>query len=255
MSSPYPYHLTPGGPELIKRALKKCAPAKPWNENSSLLYVGCRHGENALGLANVFPGRITAVDEDSEGVFFAKMRAMQTGISSRMIFKFMSPAKLDVPDRSCDVVILDGMLVASARQRALAEARRVQADDGILLLFDSYWKKTPVPPFVRNVWESPEHRIPTEEEYRELLEDADFTVDAIGDAGNVLGSFYDQFTGGVEEFVRSSFEGVKHRKALIKHYKHEIDVYRRQGGDKYMGYLAARAIKHSVADTSGAAEI
>ncbi|MBR9978924.1 MAG: methyltransferase domain-containing protein [Bacteroidetes bacterium] len=241
----YRYHLTPGGPGLTRTVLAELPEEVRRDEQASLLLMGCRQGENALALAEVFPGRIIGIEEDSEPIFYGKMAVSERGLASRVSLQFMSPVSTNFRAGQFRIIILEGMLSGYTPGRVLREALRLLDDRGFLLLSDSCWLADDVPTYVRDVWESPDHKILTPPQLRQLLEERGMEILHFEDRSRVLDSFYRQFEDTVRDIAHGGFEGMKHRKSLIKHYKHEIDVYRKHGGDRYMGYFSMVARKSS----------
>ena len=258
----YPYHLTPGGPDLTRRLVRRAVQRlsspeqtdvslEPTGESPgpiaasveptdmSLLLAGCRYGENLLGLLDAFKGSLTGIEEDSEAVFFAKMAAMQLGIGKRCSFRYMSPLTMDFDAQSFDIVVLEGIFSSYPASRALKQARRVLKPDGVIMISDSFWKMESMPPYVHDVWEAEERRIFTEHQLGHLFEAAELELAFFEIRRNALDSFYQQFTSEIKSITKADFEGMKHQKSLVKHYKHEIDVYLKHGGEKYMGYFTA----------------
>ncbi len=241
--SQYPFHLTPGGPKLTRALLAQVPAGLQENPEASLLLMGCRQGENALALAGHFTGRIVGIEEDADSVFYAKMAAKELGLASRVSLQFMAPVATNFRNGQFEVIILEGVLSSYPPGRVLKEALRILHDDGYLLISDSCWLESEVPTYVREVWESPDYKIPTPPMIRELLEQRGCEVLQLDDRSSVLDPFYKQFQETVRGIARGGFEGMKHQKSLVKHYKHEIDVYRKHGGDRYMGYFSAVARK------------
>lgn len=235
----YQYHLTPGGPKLSRALLELLPPELLEDATASLLLMGCRMGENALGLAESFTGRIVGIEEDSESVFFGKMTATERGLAGRVSLQYMAPVATNFRDGQFRVVQLEGMLSSYSPGRVLKEALRVLAPGGWLIVSDSCWLEDEIPTFVRDVWESPDHRILTPPQIRTLFEDRGLEVLQLDDRSGVLDTFYRQFQETVRGIAKGGFEGMKHQKSLVKHYKHEIDVYRKNGGERYMGYFGA----------------
>jgi predicted GIY-YIG superfamily endonuclease len=93
------------------------------------------------------------------------------------------------------------------------------------------------------LWESPDRKILTPPLLQSMLEERECIVLQLDERSEVLGPFYRQFQETVRGIAKSGFEGMKHQKTLVKHYKHEIDVYQKNGGDRYMGYFSAVARK------------
>jgi SAM-dependent methyltransferase len=237
----FPFHLTPGGPRLTRTLIAQIPDELRLNPAASLLLIGCRQGENALGLAEHFAGSIVGIEEDSESIFFAKMAATEMALASRVSLRFMAPVATNFRNGQFDIVIVEGVMSSYTPSRVLKEALRILADDGWLLLSDSCWLEADVPPYIRNLWESPERKILTPPLVREMLVERGCEVLQLDDRSEVLGPFYRQFQETVRGIAKGGFVGMKHQKGLVKHYKHEIDVYQKNGGDRYMGYFSAVA--------------
>ncbi len=265
----YPYHLTPGGPDLTRRLVRRAVQRISSSEKTdaslkqtdasleqtdasleqtdtslkqtdmSLLLAGCRYGENLIGLLDTFKGSLTGIEEDSEAVFFAKMAAMQLGLGKRCSFRYMSPLTMDFDAQSFDIIVLEGIFSSYPAARALKDARRVLKPGGVIMISDSFWKLESMPSYVHDVWEAEERRIFTEHQLGDLFEEAELELAFFEIRRNALNSFYEQFTTEIKSITKADFEGMKHQKSLVKHYKHEIDVYLKHGGEKYMGYFTA----------------
>lgn len=234
----FPFYLTPGGPALSMELVARLPEEIRADPDASLLLMGCRQGENALALAESFAGRIVGIEEDSESVFYGKMAAAERKLATRVSLQFMAPVATNFRVGQFTVVLLEGVLSSYPPGKVMKEALRVLAPTGWLLASDSCWLEEDVPTFARDVWEGPDHKVLTPPAVRALLEERGIEVLALEDHSEVLDHFYRQFHDTVRGIAKSRFEGMKHQKALVKHYKHEIDVYRKHGGARYMGYFA-----------------
>jgi len=238
-ASLYPFQLTPGGPRLSKTLLEHCPDDLRTDPGASLLLMGCRMGEHLLALSDEFAGRITGIDEDAETIFYAKMAISEMKLGKRVSAQYMAPVQTNFRPGQFDIIMLEGIFAGYPAGRIIKEALRVLSDDGWLLISDSCWLTDDVPTYIRELWESPDHHLHTRGGIRTLLEDRGLEVILIENRSHVLGPFYRQFDSTVKGIAKGGFEGLKHMKGLVKHYKHEIDVYHKQGGKKHMGYLIA----------------
>jgi SAM-dependent methyltransferase len=230
----YPYRLTPCSTrdyvDMCSRILRDMQRDRP-----RILHCGCRYGEVSLALAAAYAVDVVATEENTEGLLYARMVAGELPGPGGAHFRYMSPAHLDATDGSIDLVLLDGVLATQGRQKILREALRVLAPDGWLMVVDLYWLKTPPPAFVAAVWDAQGYKTPDKEQFIAVIEEAGFVVTEFADTSSRLESFYAQFSDQVRSIAAGGFEGMKHHKALVKQYKHEIDVYRKNGGDAFMG--------------------
>lgn len=247
----FPFHLTPGGPELSLSLLQHVSEGLRNKAEASLLLVGCRLGENLLAIAEHFSGKVIGIDEDAETIYYAKYAMKETDLHERVSARMMAPVQTNFRPGQFDIVLLEGMFAGYPPTRVLKEALRVLSPGGWLLLSDSCWLDEEVPTYVREVWEGPDHKLLTPADVRSLLEERGLEVLALENWSDVLGPFYDQFSGKVKDMAKGGFEGLKHLKGLVKHYKHEIDVYTKHRGDEYMGYLAAVCRKQEIHPPDG----
>jgi SAM-dependent methyltransferase len=231
----YPFRLTPCSSrdyiDLIGPLLTGSG-----REGMRLLHSGCRYGENSYAIAAAFSVDIIATDEDTEGLLYARTIGRSLHGLGSVQFRYMTPFQYNIDPASCDIVLLDGILATQGKRKILREAHRMLAPDGRLVVYESYWLKSPPPPFVAAAWDSREHHTMTEDELCDLIAEAGFAVTSFTDSSKRLDSFYAQFSEQVRDIAAGGFEGMKHRKSLVKQYKHEIDVYRKNGGNAYMGY-------------------
>lgn len=250
----YPFHLTPGGPALVRDIVKQ-AGIDSADPALNTLTIGSRYGEHAIALAEIIQGQVLAIEEDPEAVFYAKMAITQSGLASRVRTRFASPLSLAVPPASFDMVLLEGILSAYPRHKAMRQALQTLKNGGVIAISDSYWRADEVPTFVRDVWESANQKIATKQDILDLMDAFGLDLIMLEDRSSVLSPFYEQFTGEVKGIVKAGFEGMKHQKTLVKHYKHEIDVYLKHGGRKWMGYFVAVAKKQVNARSNNAGEL
>jgi SAM-dependent methyltransferase len=235
--------LTPGGPALSGEMLKHVPHDIRASKEAALLFLGCRFGENALAVAKHFAGKVIAGDEDTEAIYYAKMELEELGGPPSLSYRTLSPAATALMPASMDVVFLEGVLSEHSASKVLSEAKRVLKPGGSLCLSDSVWLQKPVPSFIAEVWEAPDRKVPTLEELEAQLKDRGFEIRWSRICNGVLDSYYRQFSANAHERAKKGFEGEKHMKHLIKHYKHEIDTYEKFGGRDFMGYGAVVAVK------------
>jgi ubiquinone/menaquinone biosynthesis C-methylase UbiE len=240
MSSDYHFTLSPGGMASARRLLKDTLTDK---QDLELLVVGSQFGEIALGIAQEFQCNVTGIEADTEAVLYAKMIAQENKLSERVSFVFMEADRITFPKDKFDAILTDNVFSMFPRKQSLMEFARVLKPGGTVHIMDSYWLKDKIPTFVRNLWESRDNHIPTEEQWKTLISQAGLSCIWTSDNSRALEKFYRQFRRDIKHMADSKFEGMKHFKSLGKQYKHEIDVYTKNGGDKYMGHVLLIAQK------------
>lgn len=126
-------HVVPRYGQLFGRMLLARVPT---HERVQVLDIGCGTGQPSLDLLARLPeaSRIIAIDNDPALIDHARLRAR--GRAGRNIFfKVASAEELKFGDEVFDVVIGNLALAGMpSPDRALAEARRVLKDGGLLLL-------------------------------------------------------------------------------------------------------------------------
>jgi ubiquinone/menaquinone biosynthesis C-methylase UbiE len=118
-------------PRLVERALGTGAAPR-------ILDLGCGTGEMALTIARVCPGvKLIGVDGDGDVLERAAVKARAAGVELELHEALADHVPL--PDADVDCVVSTLMfhhLLPSAKRAALAEARRVLAPGGRLLVCD-----------------------------------------------------------------------------------------------------------------------
>ncbi len=229
-------HFTPGGPTLSLELLAHIPPAITADPSAVLVFHGARFGENAIAVARAFAGRVIGTDQDAEAVSYARMQLGTPGTPANVTFRVLSPLATAMPAESCNVVFLEGIISELSASRTLAEAVRILRPGGMVCISDSIWVKTPVPTAIAELWETANRKVHTLDDLGTLAASRGLEQVAQRDASTVLEAFYSQFIEDVRHKVKTHFEGEKHLKGLIRHYKHEIDMYLKFGGRDHMGY-------------------
>ncbi|MAT38027.1 MAG: hypothetical protein CL946_00310 [Ectothiorhodospiraceae bacterium] len=232
----YPFSYTPAGAKGVRRAFDLLGLEFTNTEDKSLLYIGSRHGEAPLRLAKDFEGTILGIDEDTEGILYGKFAADALGYGKRVNFKVADPNKFRMVGAGYDYVVSDCMLTQQTAS-TLGAIFEFLNESGTLIIMEPSWLGEGVPTFVKDVWEIDDANIMNVEAWRKMLEQGGFTEIDTGNLSKQLEPFYKQFSEDMKGLANSGYEGMKHQKALAKAFKHEMDVYLRQGGRKWMGHL------------------
>jgi ubiquinone/menaquinone biosynthesis C-methylase UbiE len=118
-------------PRLVERALGAAAAPR-------ILDLGCGTGEMALAIARARPGvKLIGVDGDGEVLRRAAVKAQAAGVEIELHEALADRVPLADADVDCVVsTLMFHHLLPSAKRAALAEARRVLAPGGRLLVCD-----------------------------------------------------------------------------------------------------------------------
>ncbi len=232
------FSLTPGGNEVIIELLKRCDIKSNSDTNiTTVLIIGSRFGDSAIAIAKKYRCHITGIDDDPEMVMHSKLFAQKSEVGDRIDYKIMSPLQVDAANDSFDIILMEGIFTSYQQQKLLKECSRILKPNGKLTIADSFWRKLPVPQYVRDVWETRQFQIPTLDGWHSIMSEKDFQIVWSEDISDVLGLFYQQFGDDISKMSEDDFAHIKKYKSLLIHYRHEMNVYLKQQGHKWMGYL------------------
>ena len=208
----------------------------------NILIASVNLRESAVYVAKNFNCYVFGVYEIPEVVFEAKSSIAEAGLDDKVSVKVMSPVNLDFGDEMFDLIISEGILSQYKKSRILKEFYRVLKKDSFIGVADFYWKKTPVPTYVKDAWYVEGGEIETLDEKVKILKDYGFEPFFVKDISEELKVYYSKF----RKIIQSSLKERKFTKSEfkeVKKFKHEVSVYLDQGGDKWMGYAVIVAKK------------
>jgi ubiquinone/menaquinone biosynthesis C-methylase UbiE len=224
--------LTPGGLAITRLLAQQCG----INATSQVLDVGCGFGAAACLLAESLKCKVIGIDVDMTLVMEGKRRVAEKRLDDFVQIKVMDAHQLDFPDASMDVVISEGVISGLNVNTVLKEIARVLKPGGMFGMSDAMWKRENVPLFVLEAWGGQGASIQIIEKKIALLKQLGFDIRYTKDISSELDDYYLPFKKIIERSTQKRFKGVEQYKDLLIQYKHEIDVYFRMGGKKWMGY-------------------
>ncbi|CUS96899.1 SAM-dependent methyltransferase [Candidatus Chrysopegis kryptomonas] len=211
-------------------------------DGMNVLIASVNLRESVVYVAKNFNCHIYGIYEIPQVVFDAKSEIAEAGLDDKVKVKMMSPVNLDFEDEIFDLIISEGILSQYKKSRILKEFRRVLKKDSFIGIADFYWKKTPVPTYVKDAWYVEGGEIETLDEKIKILKDYGFEPTFVKDISDELRVYYSRF----KKIIQSSLKERKFTKSEfkeVKKFKHEVSVYLDQGGDKWMGYVVIVAKK------------
>jgi SAM-dependent methyltransferase len=140
----------PGDAASTRRAFA-CIRGLP--EQPRILDLGCGSGAQALELAGLCRGRITAVDNHPAFVEALRLRAEQLGLSGRIAAQVGDMRNLSFPPGSFDLIWAEGSIFITGFAAGLSAWRPLLAEGGYAAVTESCWKKPEVPREVREFWD------------------------------------------------------------------------------------------------------
>lgn len=211
-------------------------------EGSNVLIASVNLSDSVIFVAKNFNCNVSGIHELPQIVIDAKGKVANAGLDDKVKIKIMSPTSLDFKDGMFDLIITEGILSQYKKSHILKEFHRVLKETGFIGISDFYWKKQPVPTYVKDAWRVEGGEIETLEEKMKILNSYGFEPIFVQDISQELDSYYSKF----EKIIQRSLRERKFSKdefKEVKKFKHEVSVYLKQGGDKWMGYIAIVAKK------------
>lgn len=117
-----------------------------------VLDIGCGPGQQTLDLAEICPGKITAIDLHPPFLAELQRRAQAAGLSGRIQTCEASMFELPFADQSFDLIWCEGAAYFMGLEAALKTWKRLLKPKGYLCLTDCCWLQTAPPPEVRKFW-------------------------------------------------------------------------------------------------------
>jgi len=99
---------------------------------------------------------------------------------------------------------------------------------------------TPDPPkFIKDIWESSGMSVLSRDALLEYYKERGFVIDTVKNLSHTLTVFYTASREALDERLQyMSSDEKKEYKKLIPKLNHEINAYLKQGGNKYIGFIA-----------------
>ena len=209
-------------------------------KETKVLNIGVNLKESSVYLADKFGCRVFAVSEVPDVIVSVKSEAGRKSL--KIEAKVMSPLALDFDDGFFDLVICEGVMSQYRKSDFLKEIHRVLKPGGGFGVADFYWRKIPVPKYVLNVWSWDEGRVETLDEVIKLMKGRGFDVFFIHDVSGELKRFYSELLVWIEKLLKTTYLSSQQFKE-VKRFRHEANVFLKQGGNKWMGYSAIASKK------------
>ncbi|MEN3038380.1 MAG: methyltransferase domain-containing protein [Candidatus Kryptonium sp.] len=212
------------------------------NERANVLVASVNLKDSVVYIAKNFRCNVYGIHELPYIVMSAKSEVASAGLEESVKIKLMSPISLDFKDETFDLIISEGILSQYKKSKVLKEFRRVLKNDSFIGIADFYWKKTPVPTYVKDAWYVEGGSIETLEEKLKIFKEYGFEPILFEDISDELAKYYSKFRNIIKTTLKE-WRFTKDEFKDVKKFKHEVSVFLEQGGDKWMGYVAIVAKK------------
>ncbi len=214
-------------------------------DGMNVLVASVNLQDSLVYIAKNFNCNIYGVHELPNIVISAKSEITRAELEEKVKVKIMSPIALDFEDEMFDLIISEGILSQYKKTQILKEFYRVLKDGSFIGIADFYWKKFPVPTYVREAWHIEGGAIETLDEKLKILKSCGLEPTFVQDISDELVRYYSKF----KKIIQTSLKERRFSKnefKEVKRFKHEVSVFLEQGGDKWMGYVAIVAMKKNL---------
>jgi len=222
----------PGSDEATLRALEMC---RPLPDTPSVLDLGCGSGASTLVLARAIGAPVRAVDFCREYIDELRSRAAEAGLSHLIDAEVGDFSKLDIPEKSVDLLWSEGAIYNLGWAEGLAAWGPLVRPGGFLALTEATWLVENPPDEVRARWSEWYPGMGTVESNSRAAREAGLEiVGTFALAGSTWRECYTPLLARCDELAAEAARDAGLR-AIIEETRTEADLYERHG-DSY-GYV------------------
>jgi ubiquinone/menaquinone biosynthesis C-methylase UbiE len=163
----------PGDDASTRRAFQMLTglPVRP-----EILDIGCGSGAQTIALAQLCPGRITAIDIHDPFLQKVQQRAEAAGVAERVMPVNMSMTQLDLPNETFDIIWREGAIFITGFREGLAAWRRLLKSGGYLVTSEAAWFCDNPPAAAKEFWDACYPAIANVKTNTRVAEDAGYRV-------------------------------------------------------------------------------
>ncbi len=200
----------------------------------SILVVGAS-GENiSRALSQKFGVPVELIVPDYESLLNSKLILHE---EDTVNVKLMDYENTDYGKNLFDLVYAQASISSTNRKSILKEIKRILKPDGFLCLGEIVKLKSPIPPFVQNVFDSSDLLPLNKDEVSKYFVEKNFKIIDQRDLTNTLKTYYTSASNKLGRLGKNLTEDEKkYYKKLINKISHETNVYLKLGGDKFIGF-------------------
>ncbi len=159
--------------------------------------------------------------------------------SQKVTVKYMDYDQMSYDAASFDLVYAQGSVAFKTRNLIATQVFRILTPKGFFCLGETVSLREDPPRFIKDIWEASGMAVLTREALLEYYKERGFVIDTIKNLSHSLQQFYLDSREELDSRLKfMSAEEKKELKKLIPKLNHEINAYLKQGGNKYMGFIA-----------------
>ncbi len=204
--------------------------------DKKLLDIGCGSGSQTFDIAEVFDGKITAVDYTDLLIDEFKNKLAKTSFTSRVEIKKGDMNDLAEEEKSYDIIWSEGAIFIMGFENGLRNWKKFLKDGGYLVVSDADWLSEDIPDEIYNYWQEVYPDIKQTKDNIKICQDCGYEV--IDTFMLPKSGWIDEYYSFIEEKLPSFIEKYQNNetaKAEAEMMRKEIDMYAKYSD--YYGYI------------------
>ncbi len=198
----------------------------------------CVVGTNSEKIAERFSKetdeKIGLIVQDYESLMNSKL--ILSG-NENVNVSLMSYESTDFNDAEFDLVYAQASISLTNRNKIVKELKRILKPGGYFCVGEVVALENPVPRFVTDLWDNSDLKPLFTDEIKKYYEERKFKIMHEKNLNKTLAEFYSDISDLYQDQKHQISEQEKsYYKKLLNKINHEINVYLKLGGDKYIGF-------------------
>lgn len=236
MPGEYSGTLLPGGEEQFNFLLRNIPVA-----GKKVLILGTGAEKIAAKFIEEGSESVLIITEDEQLLIQTRMNLTD---KEKTKVKYSSYTSIDAAEGSFEIVYAQGTVSINERRKILKDVYRVLAPDGVFAVGEMTSLKGDIPAFLRSVFAANGMEIVSAESLEMFYKGEGYKIKSAKDLSNTLKDYYKNtervFSRRVSNMTKQ--DQAEH-KDLITKSKHELNVFLKLGGLKYIGFHAFLLLK------------
>jgi len=204
--------------------------------NGNLLVIGGGSEYIASEFTNLSTGKVFLIDHNQESLTLSRMNLKgNKSVDSRM----MEYENTDFHDDMFDIIYAQGSISIKNRKKIVKEIFRVLKPGGVFCCGELIKTEDELPRFITDLWNRAGIDGIYIKQIKEFYDGSGFTIIKQKDLSKTLKEFYEIYQS-LFLSIKSELteEEVHYQRRLFDRLNHEINIYLKLGGLKYIGFHA-----------------
>ena len=201
-----------------------------------VLVIGTGSEEIAVYLKKAGALSVKIIVSDYESVMNSRMILPK---DTEIRVSMMDFEHTDFSAESFDLVYAQASVSSSRRNKVIKEIKRILKEGGILNAGEITYLKSPVPIFIREIWDAGEILPLGSNELTAYYEERKFNIIDEINLSDTLTDYYQKNHKLLKDKLPTLTESEKsYYKIILNRLSHESNVYLKQGGKDYIGFTS-----------------